>query len=290
VCDPAEEAGTVKLLFQAPVALADIPEATVFPSKVTVIPVSLALNPEPVTVTELPCVPLVLLKEIAAVVVNVAETTPVTDPDTVIVWEPEAEAGTIKLLLQAPTEVAVPVATELPSKATVILSYAPKPAPVIVIELPGEPEVLLQERAAVVVNVAEAGVVVTSPDAVTVWGPEAEAGTIKLLLKAPAEVAVAVTTVLLSKAIVILSDAPKPVPVTATVVPGELLAGLREMVAAAKTVAELNVSNTSTTIIIDTKVARSLIATLALFITTGLLLNYGPIVCNQSFKYYTTIL
>jgi hypothetical protein len=72
LCEPEVEAGTVKLLFQAPVALADIPVATIFPSKVTLMPVSLALKPEPVMVTELPGDPLVLLRVMAALVIKVA--------------------------------------------------------------------------------------------------------------------------------------------------------------------------------------------------------------------------
>jgi hypothetical protein len=79
-------------------------------------------------------------------------------------------------------------------------------------------------------------------------------------------VAVAVTTVLPSKATVITSDAPKLAPITVTDVPGGPLAGLREMLAA-RAITEPAIGNTSTNIIIDNRVARSFVTILALFIT-----------------------
>lgn len=62
-----------------------------------------------------------------------------------IVWEPKAEAGTVKVPLQVPRELAsIPEATGLPSKViTMPVSLAPKPAPVTVIEPPGDPLVWL---------------------------------------------------------------------------------------------------------------------------------------------------
>jgi hypothetical protein len=60
--EPAVEAGTVKTPLQAPRPLAEIPEATTVPSKVIVMPDSLALKPEPVTVIEVPGGPLVRLR------------------------------------------------------------------------------------------------------------------------------------------------------------------------------------------------------------------------------------
>jgi len=61
-----------------------------------VIPVSLAPKPEPVTVTELFTVPLVRLREMIGVMVNVA-LPELLGPDAVIVWGPEDEAGTEKV-------------------------------------------------------------------------------------------------------------------------------------------------------------------------------------------------
>ena len=110
-------------------------------------------------------------------------------------------------------------------------------------------------------------------------------------LKLPAAVAVTVVRVLPSKAIVTTSDTPKLAPVTVTDVPGEPLAVLRERLgAAAKTIAELNVSNTETIIIVDKRVARSLIATLALFIYPGLLLNSGSIYVIDFLILYNNII
>lgn len=51
---PAIESGALKLEDQEPWESADIPEATVFPSKVIEIPVSPDLNPIPLTVTVSP--------------------------------------------------------------------------------------------------------------------------------------------------------------------------------------------------------------------------------------------
>jgi hypothetical protein len=51
--------GTVKVPLQFPRELAEIPEVTGLPSKVILIPVSLALKPEPITVTTVPGSPLV---------------------------------------------------------------------------------------------------------------------------------------------------------------------------------------------------------------------------------------
>jgi hypothetical protein len=73
-------------------------------------PVSLALKPEPVTVTELPTAPLDQLRDMPEVTVKVISGTlagAVTEPDASILCEPEAEAGTTKAVLQAPWELAL---------------------------------------------------------------------------------------------------------------------------------------------------------------------------------------
>ncbi len=168
LCEPEAEAGITKVLLQAPLALAEIPEAMGLPSKVTLMPVSLALKPEPVTVTELPGDPLVLLRVMAAPMVKVtfgAVPEIVTEPYAPTLCEPEGEAGAVKLVFQAPVVFAdIPEATVFPSKVTVIpVSPALKPEPVTVIAVPGVPLFLLREIDAVVKKVVLGTVSVIEP-------------------------------------------------------------------------------------------------------------------------------
>ena len=80
---PEGEAGPVKVPLQLPWELAEIPEATGLPSKVIVMPVSLVLKPEPVTVTTVPGGPLVGLTATVGVTAKVMpgrEPVRVTEP------------------------------------------------------------------------------------------------------------------------------------------------------------------------------------------------------------------
>ncbi len=121
-------------------------------------PVSLALKPEPVTVTELPTAPLVRLREMTGVTVKIMSgmvVAEVEEPYASMVWEPEGEAGTTKVALQSPRELAEGtegiVTTSLPSKVTLMgVSLALKPEPVTVTEVPGAPLVGLKEIVGVV--------------------------------------------------------------------------------------------------------------------------------------------
>ena len=71
-------------------------------------PVSLAPKPEPVTVTELPVAPLDRLMDMPEVKVKVmVGTAMVSKPYAPIMCEPEAEAGTTKVALQPPWELAM---------------------------------------------------------------------------------------------------------------------------------------------------------------------------------------
>ena len=65
----------------------------------------------------------------------------VIEPLALTLWDPKAEAGTVKVPLQFPRELAeIPEVTGLPSKVIVMpVSPAPKPEPVTVTELPGGP-------------------------------------------------------------------------------------------------------------------------------------------------------
>jgi hypothetical protein len=61
VWEPEAEPGIAKVPLQFPRESAEIPDLTTVPSKVIVMPVSLASKPEPVTVIEVPGDPLVRL-------------------------------------------------------------------------------------------------------------------------------------------------------------------------------------------------------------------------------------
>jgi hypothetical protein len=67
VWGPKTAVGTVKVLLQFPRESAEIPELTVLPSKVILIPVSLALKPEPETLTVVLGRPVIGLMEIDGV-------------------------------------------------------------------------------------------------------------------------------------------------------------------------------------------------------------------------------
>jgi hypothetical protein len=234
--EPEAEAGTVKVPLQLPEELAEIAEVTAVPSKVTVMSVSLAPKPEPVTVTELLGGPLVRLRVIAGLtrkVMPVTEPAEVTEPDAPIVWEPAIAAGMVIVVFQFPRELAeMPEVTVVPSKVTVMpVSLAPKPEPVMVTELPGEPLVRfivspgLTVKVTPVIESAE----VDEPYAPTVWEPATEAGTVKVPLQAPTPLAVIpeVTTVPSKVTAMPVSLAPKPVPLTVMEVPGGPLVLLR---------------------------------------------------------------
>jgi hypothetical protein len=73
-------------------------------------PVSPTPKLEPVTVTELPAAPLVRLIDIPEVTVKVILgilATGVTEPYALMLCDPAAEAGTVKVALQPPRELAV---------------------------------------------------------------------------------------------------------------------------------------------------------------------------------------
>jgi hypothetical protein len=142
----------VRVPLQAPKELAEIAEATTVPSKVIVMPVSLALKPVPVMVIELPGGPfvgLIVSPGPTVKVTPVTESAEVVEPYAPMVWEPAVAVGTVKVPLQAPSPLAeIPEATAVPSKVTVMpVSLAPKPVPVIVMEVPGGPLVRLRVMA-----------------------------------------------------------------------------------------------------------------------------------------------
>jgi hypothetical protein len=142
-------------------------------------PVSLALNPEPVTVIEVPGGPLVGLiarPEVTVKVIAVTESAEVVEPYAPIVWGPEAEAGITKVVLQLPEELAeIPDLTTVPSKVTAMpVSLALKAEPVTVTEVPGAPLVGLTVMVALsTVKATPVTEVVIEPYAPIVWEPGA---------------------------------------------------------------------------------------------------------------------
>ena len=152
---------------------AEVLEATGFPSKVRPIPVSLALNPTPLTVREVPGDPLVLLREIAGLVLKLIlamELAWVEVPEASIVCDPLADGGMMKLMLQLPVAPAViPDSTISPSNVTAIpLSADLNPPPDTATEVPGGPLVLDTEITAPVAKLIVETVVVEFPTAPTV--------------------------------------------------------------------------------------------------------------------------
>jgi hypothetical protein len=64
---------------------------------------SLAANPAPVTVSEVPGAPLVRFREIAGPVTKVTSAMPLAAvPEALMVWLPAGEAGTVKVADHAP--------------------------------------------------------------------------------------------------------------------------------------------------------------------------------------------
>ncbi len=82
-----------------------MPDATVAPSNITVMPVSLAANPEPLTVIEPPGVPLPRLTTIPPETVKLAWPTLLAEvvlPEAPTLWGPDADDGNVKVVLHPP--------------------------------------------------------------------------------------------------------------------------------------------------------------------------------------------
>lgn len=108
---PEVAAGITMVALQLPWALAAGDAGVVVtcvPSKVTLILLSLAAKPAPVTVTEAPVAELPRLAERLGVTVKVAfPELEEVEPVAVMVWAPEAEAGMVITLFKPPVEFAV---------------------------------------------------------------------------------------------------------------------------------------------------------------------------------------
>jgi hypothetical protein len=93
VREPAAAVGTVKGLDHFPSASAAIPEATRLPSKLMVMPVSLAPKPTPVAVTEVPGEAFGRSRESKGVTVKVLWTAPTAGPDALTARGPPGVTG-----------------------------------------------------------------------------------------------------------------------------------------------------------------------------------------------------
>lgn len=93
VREPPAAVGTIKGLDHFPWASAAIPKATGVPSKLTVMPVSLAPKPTPVAVTDMPGEALGRSRESEGVTVKVLWTPPTEGPDALTTRAPPGVTG-----------------------------------------------------------------------------------------------------------------------------------------------------------------------------------------------------
>jgi hypothetical protein len=235
VCGPAVEIGTVKV---APVNEPVLP-VVVAPLRLTVTPLKVALNalllPKPVPDTETvePTLPFVGFKEILEVVVKISVSILELESVAETLWEPAVEIGTAKVQLNVPNAVVVTVAGDVvwivPSYLMVTVFVEPYPVPETVIVVPVDPLAGLSVINGVIVKVlaAEFGGeelslawTVLAPAMEEVAEPE---GIVIVATKEPTpsvvigdgEVGIAEP----AKVNVTVLKAPKPCPVTVTVVP-----------------------------------------------------------------------
>jgi hypothetical protein len=228
---PGEEAGTVKVMVNAPV-----PEEVVVVMVVAsnfVVMVEEDRKFEPVTVTKVPSGPLLgfrVIKEGVTVKAAEAELPPESVPTTGLA--PADETGTLK---RAPENepvasvLVVPVSvTGLPANVAVIVEDAAKPVPDTVTEVPVDPMIGFRVIDAVTVKVADPELSIASV-AVTVWEPAVEAGTANMTLTVPVP-EVVVVMVVASNFIVTVELAAKPEPVTVTVAPTRPEVGFKAII------------------------------------------------------------
>ena len=122
-----------------------------------VIPFSLAPKPEPVTVTEVPAVPLFLLMEKTGPTlkeIGLNEEEEVIEPWTLTAWAPPDKTGIEIVLVHDPAALACTgELTGFPSIVTTIpCSPEAKPEPLVVTEIPADPLVLLIVKLGVILK------------------------------------------------------------------------------------------------------------------------------------------
>lgn len=213
---------------QEPSALAEMLVATDAWSRVTVMPLSLAPKPEPVTVIEAPGSPPVPAIEIAGVTVKSMSTGTLTALEAWMVKRPVGAGGIVTLAVHTPRELAEALNSVKPLPAvTVTLSPGLKPEPRTSTTDPGAPFVRSRLNPAPRVSVT-AGTLpteVSDPEALAAWEPEARDGTTREAVQEPlasAEIPVA-TGVESMVTVIAVSFLEKPDPVAVTKSPGATL-------------------------------------------------------------------
>ncbi len=153
---PAGVGGTIALAVHSPRWSADA-NVSVRPSPTVTLMLSIALKPEPVILTMVPGEPLERPSLRPAPNVNVTAgvaAAGVTVPEAWTLYEPAGSEGAVTEAVQDPLGSAeIPEATETSSRLTKIpASFAAKPAPVTVTEVPAEALRLTRETDGVIVK------------------------------------------------------------------------------------------------------------------------------------------
>ena len=142
--------------------------------------VSAGANPDTVAVTLEPGGPELGVNSRSGVTVNVAfALNPLVAPTAVTVERPPgSEGGTMPVVVHAPLASATQAASNTPANEMLTVSPAPNPDTVATNGEPGGPELGLNPRTLVSVNVALAVNPLVAPSALTVWAPSVPAGTV----------------------------------------------------------------------------------------------------------------
>ena len=197
---PAIESGAPKLEVQEPCESADIPDATVFPSKVIEIPVSPDLNPIPLTVTVSPGAASGWSNDKVAVTVKVVWSLPEALLAPMDFAPPGVLAGISTVVTIFPVLSELVEDSTTPDMVKSITELGANPEPRTVIGVPGGPVsgLTLNEDVMVKVRVKVAPIL-------TLYVPAAIAGTVIGVLKVPVELAPTVDNCWLSNVITTFS-------------------------------------------------------------------------------------
>ena len=193
---PAIESGALKLEDQDPCESAEIPEATVFPSKVNEIPDSPDLNPIPLTDTVSPGAASGWPKDNVAVTVNVAWSLPEGLLAPIDLAPPGVSAGISTVVIIFPVLSEFVTESTTPDMVRSTAELGANPEPLTVTGVPGGPSSGLTLKEDVMVNVR-----VKELPILTLYVPDDKAGTLIGVLKVPVELAPTVDNCWLSNVI-----------------------------------------------------------------------------------------